>query len=189
MMRLPADDTALVRIVDRAMEEAARRAGERLACRPGCVECCIGPFLITPLDAARLRAGLAALEESDAERAARLRERIAEAEALLAPHFDLAREEEFATRFAHVPCPVLNPSTGLCDLYGSRPITCRTFGPPVRFADDDPPPCRLCFTGASQQEVERCRVAVDEGGFEERLLARIEEPDTIVALAFSHNRS
>ncbi len=54
----------------------------------------------------------------------------------MAPQFDLEHEHEFAAQFAQVPCPALDPATGHCDLYVHRPITCRTFGPPVRFADD-----------------------------------------------------
>ena len=37
---LAAADARLVHIVDSAMAEAARRAGEHLVCRPGCDECC-----------------------------------------------------------------------------------------------------------------------------------------------------
>jgi hypothetical protein len=40
-------DRGLVQIVDSAMAEAARRSGDWLVCRPGCTQCCIGPFAIT----------------------------------------------------------------------------------------------------------------------------------------------
>src|SRR5215831_14504781 len=70
-----ASDHALIQIVDAALVEAARKAGAWLACRPGCAECCIGPFAITPLDAERLRSGLDDLERSDPERGARVRRR------------------------------------------------------------------------------------------------------------------
>src|SRR5215468_8371976 len=73
-----ASDQALIQIVDAALAEAARKAGAWLACRPGCAECCIGPFAITPLDADRLRRGLSELESSDPERAARVRRRARE---------------------------------------------------------------------------------------------------------------
>jgi hypothetical protein len=49
----------LVQIVDAALAEAARRSGSWLVCRPGCTQCCHGPFEISQLDAHRLRKGLA----------------------------------------------------------------------------------------------------------------------------------
>ena len=55
-------DRAFIQIVDAALAEAARKSGAWLVCRPGCCECCIGPFAITQLDAKRLRTGLAELE-------------------------------------------------------------------------------------------------------------------------------
>ena len=54
-----ASDRELIQIVDAAMAEAARLGGAWLVCRPGCAECCLGPFPITQLDARRLREGLA----------------------------------------------------------------------------------------------------------------------------------
>ena len=53
-------DAALTQIVDTALAEAARKSGAWLVCRPGCTECCMGPFPITQLDARRLREGLIA---------------------------------------------------------------------------------------------------------------------------------
>ena len=69
---IEARDHQLVQIVDAAMAEAARKAGTWLACRPGCAECCIGPFSITLLDAQRLRRGLSELDVTDPERAGRV---------------------------------------------------------------------------------------------------------------------
>src|ERR1700680_2028104 len=48
-------DFELVQIVDRALAEAARRSGSWLFCRPGCTQCCYGPFEISQLEAYRLR--------------------------------------------------------------------------------------------------------------------------------------
>ena len=62
------DDQALLQIVDAALAEAARKSGAWLVCRPGCTECCLGPFPITQLDARRLREGLAELERRDRQR-------------------------------------------------------------------------------------------------------------------------
>jgi len=64
-MRLPAGDSELVQIMDGALAEAARRAGEWLVCRPGCTPCCHGAFAIGPLDALRLSAGMEALRAAE----------------------------------------------------------------------------------------------------------------------------
>src|ERR1043165_6004680 len=68
-------DRDLLEVIDDAIAEAVRRAGDRLACRPGCTGCCHGPFPINGLDAARLRQGLAELAVRAPERAAALVER------------------------------------------------------------------------------------------------------------------
>jgi Fe-S-cluster containining protein len=134
----------LIQIVDRALAEAARKSGDWLACRPGCCECCMGPFPITEDDAARLRNGIRELESSDPERAARIRDR--------ASTWTEGDDE---------PCPVLDPATGTCDLYAARPLTCRTFGPPVRCASGALAICELCFDGATEAEIAACVVDLD----------------------------
>jgi Fe-S-cluster containining protein len=166
-------DKALIRIVDAAMAEAARNSGPWLVCRPGCADCCKGPFPITQLDAQRLREGLAELESRDGERAARVRERARQAAAE-----DAANDD---------PCPALDPSTGTCDLYAARPITCRIFGPPVRYGSDAVGICELCFKGASDEQIAACQVEVDPG-LESELSNQLEEStgvrgETSVALA------
>lgn len=175
-------DSDLIQIVDAALAQAARLAGPWLACRPGCAECCIGPFAITPLDARRLREGLAELEVRDAERAARVRSRAAESAARLRREYptvaeilaiDEAGEDE--------PCPALDPETRTCDLYAARPITCRTFGPPLRFNGESLAVCELCFEGATPEQIAGCEVEIAP-----QLLAELEAPcDTIVAFALS----
>jgi Fe-S-cluster containining protein len=144
-------DRELIQIIDTALADAARKAGRWLVCRPGCCECCLGPFSITAADAARLREGLAELDAHDARRADRVRSR---AGALLDRlRGGLAEEDE--------PCPALDPESGTCDLYQARPITCRTFGPPVRCADGGVAICELCFDGASEEEIAACTVDLD----------------------------
>jgi hypothetical protein len=104
-----ASDRDLVQIVDAVMAEAARLSGSWLVCKPGCAQCCLGPFPITQLDARRLREGLANLERRDPERAARVRARSREAVARM-PDFPgdlntgiLAEDEESEERFAALP--------------------------------------------------------------------------------------
>jgi len=181
----PAGDRDLIQIVDAAMAEAARKSGDWLVCRPGCFSCCLGPFAISQLDAIRLRQGLSDLDASDPERAARVRVRAQEAVARISHAFpqdpvgsvlsdDYSDEE---------PCPALDTETGTCDLYASRPITCRTFGPPVRTGSESVGVCDLCFEGASDEEITACEVEVDPGGLEEELLRELEGGATLVAFA------
>lgn len=178
-------DSALIQIVDAAMAEAARRSGPWLVCRVGCTECCIGPFPITQLDARRLRRGLTGLEAGDPERAGRVRERARRYVARITHDFPgdprtgiLAEGEEADARFADCandePCPALDPETGACDLYAARPITCRTFGPPVRAGAEAVGVCELCFHGATDAEIAACEVESDPDGMESSLLEEIE---------------
>ncbi len=193
-------DAALIQIVDAALADATRRSGAWLACRPGCTQCCHGVFAISQLDALRLRTGL---EQIDAARAARVRERAQESLSRLAPDFPgdtatgiLDESEDSQAAFEDFgndePCPALDPATGLCDLYEWRPMTCRVFGPPVR-VEGGFSVCELCFQGASAEEVAACEMVPDPDDLEEKLIEEVEATSvargqTIVAfcLANSH---
>src|SRR5437588_7245213 len=72
---LPSRDSELIQIVDAALANASRKAGDWLVCRPGCTQCCVGAFSINALDAARLRQGISELERTDLKRAKRVRVR------------------------------------------------------------------------------------------------------------------
>ena len=203
LRRLPAGDGALIQIVDAALADAARRSGEWLACRPGCTQCCVGVFAVNQLDAARLQQGLARLEKSDPQRARRVRERArasvtrlaaelpgdAKTGVLDAAVFDegSAAEERFAEFSNDEVCPVLDPETGLCELYDARPMTCRTFGPPVR-SEDGLGVCELCFHGATEEQIAGCEMVADPDDLESKLLEKLEKARgprgrTIVAFA------
>jgi Fe-S-cluster containining protein len=182
---LPARDAALVQIVDSALADAARRSGKWLVCRPGCTECCMGVFAITQLDAIRLRQGLANLERRAPQRAARVRERAREAVFRLADEFPgdpasglLEEGKEAEQRFTDFandePCPALDPETGLCELYESRPMTCRVFGPPVR-SEDGLGVCELCFQGATDEEIAACEMNPDPDDLESALIEELEK--------------
>ena len=102
----------------------------------------------------------------------------------------LAEEDEAAeayfARHGALPCPALDPETGRCDLYAHRPLTCRTFGPPVKIGEAALPPCRLCFQGAFPETVEACRVEPDPHGIEDRILSRLgEDVETLIAFALA----
>jgi len=196
----PARDRELVRIVDKALAASARRSGPWLACRPGCTQCCIGVFPINQLDAVRLRQGLRDLEAADPVRAACVRTRGRDAVARLADDFPgdpttgildqgLHSEEAFAAFANDEPCPALDPGTGLCDLYESRPMTCRVFGPPVR-TEDGLGVCELCYQGATDKQIAACEMVPDPDDLESRLVKQLEKKtgvsgDTIVAFCLA----
>lgn len=174
-------------IIDAALSSAAERSGAHLACHPGCHQCCVGVFAITPLDAAALRAALAS---APPDVAARIRARaIASRERLLAEGFPgdeqtgvlftkPHHEEAFENYANDEPCPVLDPMTGTCDLYAARPVQCRTFGPPVRDEDGHLTVCELCFTHASPEEVARCEMDQSWRPLEDRLIIEAESNET-----------
>ena len=199
-MLLPAKDQELIQIVNVALAETTRRSGDWLVCRPGCTQCCIGVFAINQLDALRLRRGLVDLEKRAPERADRVRERAREAVVRLSPDFPgdpvsglLEKREEASQRFADFaneePCPALDPETGNCELYASRPMTCRVFGPPVR-SEDGLGICELCYHGASNEEIAACEMKPDPGDLESALVKEVEEVtgtsgDTIIAFCLA----
>ena len=183
--RLPAADDALIQIVNAALADATRRSGEWLVCRPGCTQCCVGVFAINQLDAVRLQQGLSDLKKADPQKARRIRARARDSIRRLSAEFPgdaktgmldegPEAEESFAEFANDEPCPVLDPETGLCDLYGARPMTCRTFGPPVR-SDGGLGVCELCFHGATDEQIAGCEMVADPEDLEAKVLAKLEE--------------
>ena len=163
--RFCAQDDAFVALVDGAFADAASRSGPHLLCREGCAQCCIGVFAIGPADALRLKQGLAALQQEDPARAIRVQQRAAASWSRLVAQFpgDAARgllhtdsagepAAEFADFGNDEPCPVLDPEHGCCELYASRPQTCRLFGPPVE-TPEGYGVCELCFHHATGAEI------------------------------------
>lgn len=197
---LPKGDQKFVQILDAALADATRRSGQWLVCRPGCTQCCMGLFAISQLDAARLQHGLAKLSRHDPSRAQAVKRRAQEAVSRLGSSFPgdprtgvLSEDNEAEERFEHVPddepCPALDPATGTCDLYSSRPMTCRAFGPPVR-SEDGLGICELCYHGASDDEIRSCEMEVDPDDLESKLLEEIQKRsgrsgNTIVAYALA----
>jgi Fe-S-cluster containining protein len=108
------------------------------------------------------------------------------------PQTGILREDEeaeaaFADFANDEPCPALDPATGACDLYAARPMTCRTFGPPVRSGPEEGlAVCELCYHGATDQQIAECEMVPDPTNLEERLIAEAEKQtgkrgNTIVA--------
>ena len=149
--------------MDASWADAARRSGPHLVCRPGCTQCCHGPFRINALDIARLQTGMEHLRSTNPALAEEIEHR-AEAwiDATAAEYPGdpatgvLGNSEEDLTRFDDLPedtpCPALEPATGLCQVYEWRPMTCRVFGPPVRMDTGALGCCELCFTTAEPEE-------------------------------------
>jgi Fe-S-cluster containining protein len=193
-------DAELLQGLDHGFDEASRRAGAWVACGPGCSECCIGPFPITRLDARRLRRGLSDLSRDDPERARRILDRALGAARALedgypgdAAHGRLSGDvdtlDRFFERHGTLPCPVLDPTTGRCELYPARPVSCRTYGPPLRFFGENAPPCPLCFKEAPTAIVERCRFEPDPRGLEDAILSKMgvrpgDDWETLIPFAF-----
>ncbi len=163
----------LIQIVDAALASSVARSGSHLACKPGCYQCCIGVFPIPHEDGARLREGLSLLQQTNLEKATSIHTRVQQSLARLDPWFPgdratgiLSEDYEAAILFEEFandePCPVLDPATGTCDLYASRPILCRTFGPPMRTPGDDRETnlatCELCYIHASTDEIAACEL-------------------------------
>jgi Fe-S-cluster containining protein len=168
--QIQAADRALLEAISAALAESARLSGDWIACRPGCTPCCFGPFPITPLDAIRLRAGLAVLETGDRSKAARIARRTRD----YLDRIEVLDDDGLPERMDDVPCPALDPATGLCDVYEHRPITCRTFGPAAR-AGNSIGACELCYVGATEEQIAACAVVFDAGR-ESAILERLGEP-------------
>jgi Fe-S-cluster containining protein len=195
---LPATDQQLVQIVDAASADAARRSGKWLLCKPGCTQCCVGVFAISQLDALRLREGLAELKLTDPARAESVQQRVNETLKRLSPDFpgnpvtgilNETAQAEFEAFANNELCPVLDPSTGCCDLYAARPMTCRIFGPPLR-NEEGIGVCELCFVGATEAEIATGELHLECDELEAALTAEAEgssgiSGNTIVAFAFN----
>lgn len=134
---------------------------------------------------------MAELAVRDPERAGGVRQRARQSVARLWQDFPgdpatglLSGTEEAERQFSSFandePCPALDPETGACDLYAARPITCRTFGPPVRFGSESVGVCELCYEGASDAEIAACEVEIEAGDLEVTLLEEL-PGETIVA--------
>jgi Fe-S-cluster containining protein len=194
-------DADLIQITEAVLADSYARAGDWMACKPGCHQCCIGVFPISTLDADRLRGALAT---ADPAVAARIRQRASEARTRLTENFsgnaatgelftEPHHEEAFDDFANDEPCPVLDPVTGTCDLYAARPIPCRTFGPPMPNNEGALAVCELCFVGAPESEVARCAVDADFLDAETEVVAEHESGTgvrglTLIAFALAGER-
>jgi Fe-S-cluster containining protein len=196
----PKRDLELVQIVEKALSDAAQKAGNWLVCRPGCTQCCVGAFAINQLDAIRLRDGIHTLRQTDPVRADRVRYRAAAYVERICYDFPgdiisglIAEDAEKDGRFDSFAndevCPALDPETGTCDLYQFRPMTCRVFGPPVRNEDGNLSVCELCFHGATNDQIAACELDPDPNHIEDGLIQELsgagKTGNTIVAFVLA----
>jgi Fe-S-cluster containining protein len=195
-----AKDQALLASYEAILGPAERRAGPALSCRVGCTDCCVGVFEITALDACRLVRGLDDLRRTAPPTAEGVRVRAEAQWRALAEQFpgdpligrlkagEASREALFA-RFDAVLCPVLDPGSGACLLYHQRPLSCRSFGLPVRCAQGVLAPCPLNFRTATAAETEACIVDLDPQDLEGDLLLALARRgvrgDTVIAAALA----
>lgn len=190
-------DLDLLASVQRSLSQAEAACADRLDYGRGCPRCCYGPFPINALDAHRLRRGLTALRARHPERALAIVRRARRSAALFAEAFpgaagrlveDESAIQAFCERFASEPCPALDPASGRCELYESRPLACRTFGPAVRIGDELLPPCDWCFVG-SQEDARRTAGVIDPERREDAILDRLEADgavgETVIAFALA----
>lgn len=185
---------------DELLSSAADRAGRHLVCTPGCTACCIGIFDITALDADRLRRGLRQLLGVDPRAAQALVETARLQWSRLEPHFpgdsakgvledDQRVREALFGSFSELPCALLDAS-GRCRLYAHRPLSCRSYGMPVRLGEVVLEPCPLNFTTAGPTEVEASTMVLDPDDLEGALLEAMSRggkpaADTIVCAALA----
>jgi Fe-S-cluster containining protein len=195
-VQVVAGDETLVEEFDAAVCSAETRAAGHLMCRIGCTSCCIGLFDITALDAARIARGAAALSRVEPEAANAIRRRAqvqwceVEADFPGDPRSRILGENEnqrseFFARHDDAPCPALDPQSRACLLYAWRPLSCRSFGLPVRCGSQLLPPCPLNFTAAGEEEVAAAIVEPDPEDREGALLAEaqgcgVAAADTII---------
>lgn len=189
LVQIEAADRILLSQIDSAVADAAQRSGEWLLCRPGCTQCCLGPFPITQLDALRLRT---AMQQLNPSKAAIIRQRardyIVEFESCYsaATAGIIDDDVELPEEMEDTPCPALDPDTGHCEVYAARPITCRAFGPPTEIEDGSYATCELCYVGLANSEIVKMVADIDPNRDESALVEALgEKGSTIVAYALT----
>ena len=153
-----APDETYTRILDRAddfFRSVADAQPQNLQCGKGCSLCCYGLFEIGSGDVPLIAEGLEKLHPSRRKMIIRRAQEIVASTS----HPDLrncapSTREAFFERTAATPCPNLN-ERGECLMYEHRPLVCRTFGLPLRNADDYIGDiCELNFRDAPQPDRE-----------------------------------
>lgn len=160
-------------LADQLWRESTTRLFQgELACRTGCFGCCLGLFEISLAEAVLVRAAFQGLSTPAREAARDRATRIVNASAAAFPGdaaagiLDPERTDEDDERYfavvSHAACPFLELPSGRCQIYESRPITCRTFGLAWKQRGElVHPPCVLNLVGSTTARV--LETAVDVG--------------------------
>jgi Fe-S-cluster containining protein len=117
---------------DAWFRSVSRTQPQNLQCGRGCSLCCHGLFEIGSGDVPIVAQGLAALNPSRRKKI--IRRALEVMESTRHPNLrECSRKEKkvFFNRTASVACPNLDEA-GMCMIYDSRPLVCRTFGLPLR---------------------------------------------------------
>ena len=108
----------LTRKVDAFFERVTARHGAAMQCQTGCSDCCHVRLTITGVEAAAIRAHVAA--------------------------WPIARRRALAEPPAHPShCAALDPA-GRCKIYDARPLVCRSHGVPIRLRRGALPVVEAC---------------------------------------------
>lgn len=110
----------LARKVDAFFERVAARHTADMQCSSGCSDCCHVRLTVTGIEAAALRAHVAALTATDC--------------AALAANIAAAPADR---------CVALD-ANGRCLVYAARPIVCRSHGVPIRMTEQSLPVVESC---------------------------------------------
>lgn len=143
----------VLKAADQHFAAVVKRQPQNLQCGRGCSFCCYGLFEVGASDVAVLAEALrTASPELRSALVKRSREVIAETDHPDIRTMDPEAKEAWFTAVGGVACPALGKD-GLCSIYESRPMICRTFGLPIREEEEYIGDiCELNFTGASEEE-------------------------------------
>jgi Fe-S-cluster containining protein len=147
------DYKSILQRADAFFGSVTKSQPQNLQCGRGCSLCCYGLFEIGSGDVPVIAEGLAKLQPARRRKIIRKAQEIIDAN----DHPNLREcdpidKESFFDRTASVACPNLSDS-GECQIYDSRPLVCRTFGLPLRNAEEYiGDVCELNFTEASEAQ-------------------------------------
>jgi Fe-S-cluster containining protein len=140
---------------DKFFRSVADAQPQNLQCGKGCSLCCYGLFEIGSGDVPLIAEGLDKLHPMRRKMIIRrAQEILATSDHPALRQCSPAKKKAFFDRTASTPCPNLDED-GACLMYEHRPLVCRTFGLPLRDADNYIGDiCELNFREASQPERE-----------------------------------
>ena len=126
----------VLRDADAHFNRVFQSARDQMQCGRGCSLCCYGLFEVSSSDVAVLVDALNSVDDATRNSIVANAEEIVRVTAH--PNIrEISDDErdEFFDRTASIPCPALD-GDGACRIYEHRPLVCRTFGLPLRNADE-----------------------------------------------------